>query len=402
MTDSQAVVEEAAGGEPGRADTLVVLGMHRSGTSAVAGMFAQAGFAAGVGADVLPPAEDNPEGFFERLSVIGVNDELLGAAGGNWDAPPTRQALAEAAEAPNGPQSGIGPLLERLRHEAAGAPLLLKDPRLDLTLPAWDPFLGEDPVLVHVSRHPVEVARSLHRRGKYPLAVGLALWEAYASEALNALRGRRVLAVTYHRFMQEPEVSAVLLAAARGALRPDVAERVTTPERAQSRLDPQLWHHRASTEDAVLLTTRQLALWEWLDSRPDGRGVFDPPEELCAPAPHALAATAEYRAAVGDRYGLEVAYVEARNRAEVFEQAVRHREQQLAAQDVRLHALLGQIQQRDERIADLDGQARELRVQSEAQQHALNALRASLSWRLGNGVVRALKAPLGLLASRRH
>ena len=44
----------------------VILGMHRSGTSAVAGFLAKAGFFAGEEADLLAVAEDNPRGFFER------------------------------------------------------------------------------------------------------------------------------------------------------------------------------------------------------------------------------------------------------------------------------------------------------------------------------------------------
>ena len=45
-------------------DLLIITGMHRSGTSALAGMFAKAG--AMLGDDLMPAAEDNPLGFWEN------------------------------------------------------------------------------------------------------------------------------------------------------------------------------------------------------------------------------------------------------------------------------------------------------------------------------------------------
>ena len=56
---------------------VAILGMHRSGTSAVAGFLAKAGFFAGEEDDLLPAAEDNPKGFFERADVNALNDDLL-------------------------------------------------------------------------------------------------------------------------------------------------------------------------------------------------------------------------------------------------------------------------------------------------------------------------------------
>ena len=71
---------------------VVILGMHRSGTSAVAGFLAKAGFFAGEAADLLEAAEDNPKGFFERADVNALNDNFLAELDGAWDRPPGRDA----------------------------------------------------------------------------------------------------------------------------------------------------------------------------------------------------------------------------------------------------------------------------------------------------------------------
>ena len=54
---------------------LFVLGMHRSGTSALTGALAKSG--ATPGAHLMPPTTDNPEGYWECAPVARLNDELL-------------------------------------------------------------------------------------------------------------------------------------------------------------------------------------------------------------------------------------------------------------------------------------------------------------------------------------
>jgi hypothetical protein len=49
--------------------------MHRSGTSAITGMLAQAGFAAPT--DQMPANIVNPKGFWESLSIARLNEDFL-------------------------------------------------------------------------------------------------------------------------------------------------------------------------------------------------------------------------------------------------------------------------------------------------------------------------------------
>jgi hypothetical protein len=67
---------------------VLVLGMHRSGTSALAGALEAMGFDLGPEDDVMPADIGNPEGYFELLSVVRANDDLLARFGGRWDSPP--------------------------------------------------------------------------------------------------------------------------------------------------------------------------------------------------------------------------------------------------------------------------------------------------------------------------
>src|SRR5215218_8748145 len=67
---------------------VAIVGMHRSGTSMVAKLLKRAGVHLGDEADLMPPAEENPEGFYEHLQFVKLNDEVLNVAGAGWDCPP--------------------------------------------------------------------------------------------------------------------------------------------------------------------------------------------------------------------------------------------------------------------------------------------------------------------------
>jgi len=146
---------------------LLVLGMHRSGTSCLAGMLESAGVAT-AGASVRN--WDNARGHFERLELVRLNEAVLFRSGGHWLGAPgaVRWSEAEARER------------DRLLATAvAGRPALLKDPRTLLTLPFWRasavPFRA-----LGIVRHPLAVARSLQAWRGLSLAQGLALWTAHA------------------------------------------------------------------------------------------------------------------------------------------------------------------------------------------------------------------------------
>src|ERR1700748_2976905 len=80
------------GNDPGKGvvatSPICIAGAHRSGTSMLARLLHSSGLNLGPEKDMMPPAADNPDGFWENLQFVRLNDELLNSAGGAWDLPP--------------------------------------------------------------------------------------------------------------------------------------------------------------------------------------------------------------------------------------------------------------------------------------------------------------------------
>ena len=179
---------------------ILVLGMHRSGTSMVARLlnmmgayFAAEGISTGAN-------QENPKGFWERRDVRTLNDMLLHSAGADWHRVSnfTLEKIPPAALAQFKMEAG-----KMILDMDAHRPWFLKEPRFCLLAPLWLELL-EVPVYVIVNRSPIEVARSLQMRNGFPIGVGLALWERYNVAALNATRGRQRVQVNHADLMADP------------------------------------------------------------------------------------------------------------------------------------------------------------------------------------------------------
>ena len=180
---------------------LLVLGMHRSGTSMVAGAIARMGAATGPPGEDLGASEENPRGFFERRDVVDLDHDILAAAGADWHRP----ARFDAGRISGSTRRSLLDRAARIARELdAARPWVIKDPRLSLTLPIWREVL-ETPVAVIVHRHPVEVAESLRVRNDFPAAFGIALWERYSLAALENTHGMPRILVSYNEWTTHPE-----------------------------------------------------------------------------------------------------------------------------------------------------------------------------------------------------
>jgi hypothetical protein len=160
----------------------LVLGMHRSGTSAMTQILALAG--ARLPNNVMPGDAHNEKGYFEPWRIATFNDERLRAAGGSWDDPFVYPYVATNDEVEWQERARQ---LFRQEFKQARYPLL-KDPRVSVLLPLWRPVIeaeGLKIACVIPVRHPLAVARSLSRRDQFPPRKSVLLWLTYmvATEA---------------------------------------------------------------------------------------------------------------------------------------------------------------------------------------------------------------------------
>ena len=187
---------------------LLVLGMHRSGTSAITGALGALGFETPGQADRMDWPESNPE-HWESSALAVFDEEMLARAGGSWDAPPELPSEGRPDPAP-------GRIVEaaaaaRAAYQAEG-PLVWKDPRLCLLLPYWRQLLPAPLAAVLVWRSPLAVARSLRTRDGLALGSGVALWERYNRNALEHLTGVDTYVCSYEAVLEDPHTSFTAVA----------------------------------------------------------------------------------------------------------------------------------------------------------------------------------------------
>ncbi len=184
-------------------DCTIILGMHRSGTSVLAGCMHILG--GNLGEAVISGNAADRTGFFENQDIVLAHDILLRDLGCRWDMVgnlPDNWLDSDAAKKAAETLTGI---LER--QFLGKGPFTLKDPRLCRLMPLWarvlDPFEIQ-PSFAFVIRHPMEVALSLQERDACDLLKGHLLWMVYNREALQACFGREHLIVTFDQILADP------------------------------------------------------------------------------------------------------------------------------------------------------------------------------------------------------
>lgn len=159
---------------------LIVIGMHRSGTSLVSAMLATLGVYMGPEWRSLPASESAApdarrmlSGYAEAEEFRCLNDQLLADAGASWSRiePFLARRHQPAFMRPRLVSLGLS-TFGRLRHRYLRAlptgfsgPWGWKDPRTSLTLPYWL-HLFPDARILHVRRDRRAVIDSLHHRAR--------------------------------------------------------------------------------------------------------------------------------------------------------------------------------------------------------------------------------------------
>ena len=184
---------------------VFVLGMHRSGTSAVTRLINLLGVRTPPEDDLVQPSEKNPAGYWESESLVAFTIRVLDTVGCDFRCP---VALEPGWE--NDPR--LDPLREdaraAVRRVFLTAPWVWKDPRHCLAFAFWRTVLPVQPVVVLVNRNPLEIAASMHRaRSDEGKIYALALWERYLRQALGQITGLPVLVASYGQLMSAPLAS---------------------------------------------------------------------------------------------------------------------------------------------------------------------------------------------------
>jgi len=184
---------------------IVVLGMHRSGTSAVTRGLQVLGVNLG---DRLMPAhqEFNAKGFWEDIDLNDLNMEILEALNSDWHhlAPISSNDIETLAE-----KGYFDRAVELLRSKIGSSPIFgFKDPRIPKLMPFWKKVFSQsqfDLGFVLTLRHPLSVVKSLQKRDGLDSIKSYLLWIEHVLTSLSVTMGEKRVLVDYDRLMEAPE-----------------------------------------------------------------------------------------------------------------------------------------------------------------------------------------------------
>jgi hypothetical protein len=235
---------------------LLVLGMHRSGTSALGGVLARVG--------VEPPRtlmaanEHNPLGFWESERLREFHDRLLQENGTEWD---VWTRVSRSTEFPNEEERWGEEFRAVLQGEFGSAPLFfVKDPRICRMVPFWlrhSDANGIEASAIFVLRSPLEIARSLGQRDGLGMEHSLLLWLRHALDAEFATRSISRTFVRYADLLADWKREMTRIAA---DLRLPLSQwSARVEEEVAAFLKPQLRHHVLGVD--ALAAESPLASW---------------------------------------------------------------------------------------------------------------------------------------------
>jgi len=182
---------------------ILILGPHRSGTSAIAGAVAQL-TKANFGQLLMQAQYDNQQGFYENEKIVAINDAILAELFRSWDDPrPMDIGLLNSTR------------LDYLRSRAQkviqdefdkSEVIAIKDPRLCLTFPFWDTILkteGYSPRVILTHRKIEEIVASLMSRELLSQEYAYLLTAMYALHAERYTRDHQRIWIDYNRVITE-------------------------------------------------------------------------------------------------------------------------------------------------------------------------------------------------------
>lgn len=182
---------------------IIILGMHRSGTSMLSGMLDRLGIDMG---DDQPGRQlSNPLGHYEDGDLLSLNEVILSRAGGSWDNPPSAvQIKNQSAQVDDRIQKIILDKIQANQDRHWG----WKDPRTSLTIDLYLPYL-RNPYIIWSHRDPDEICNSLWIRNKIPPQEAAELTEYYQQQIRDFVHQHPelpVLKISYQEMIDQPDI----------------------------------------------------------------------------------------------------------------------------------------------------------------------------------------------------
>jgi Sulfotransferase family len=344
---------------------IIVLGAHRSGTSLVTRLINMMGAYFAIGETALGANEENPKGFWERWDVIAANDAVLKHHGCEWDKLANWKFADELAKKDVTALAGTTENIKKIILELdANRPWVVKDPRMCLTYPYWKPHL-ELPVIVCVYRNPLEIARSLKTRNEFSFSQSMALWEYYATGVANAIRDVPTLFVSHHDMITDP-VGTVKKLFEELQAQEIQGLRLPTDREITSFIDPTLYRSRDKQEALDdMVTPYQKRLMDTLSGKEVAGKELHLPTELSSDLIAAL-----------DLYRAMQQRLEEQNQIHATTEQYQHEMER------RVESAQREIEALKEKCVQLAAKERE----------DIELLKQSSSWRIGNRIVRFMRA----------
>ena len=222
---------------------ILVLGMHRSGTSALTWLLGRLG--AKLPGDAIDASDDNARGYWESAALVKADDQVLRVGRSSWFDPRPLDLSRLDAGAITSRRSRIREAIER---GWGDAPLMaIKDPRQCRFVPLMVEVLGEmriEPRAVLMLRNPAEIARSLQSRDGTTSAYAHLLWLRHMIDAERATRGMMRAVVDYDGMLADWRDTVARLAPLAGRVGWQPADKEAAEIAAF--LDPGLRHHRVT------------------------------------------------------------------------------------------------------------------------------------------------------------
>ena len=271
ITPRKTTTAKTAKASPMPRTAYLVLGMHRSGTSAVTQLLALAG--ASLPANVMPGDEHNAKGYFEPWKIAIFNDERLRAAGSAWD----DVFVFPYRTLPTVPDadwlSRAGQLFDAEFRRATWP--LMKDPRATVLLPLWRAVLAEREIGIRCVipvRHPLAVAASLGRRDGFTPEKSVLVWSAYMLAAEAYTRDLPRAFTGYDALLSDWRLEVARIESAHGAPLPRLT--AAAGRRIDQFLTPDLRHNAGEDGLAKLGWAGEIArtVFNWFEAKAAGGG----------------------------------------------------------------------------------------------------------------------------------